>query len=42
VRKASKMFEAFDKGINWADSERQALMQLAASYGQIVTPKPLG
>ena len=39
---ASKMFEAFDKGINWADPDRQALMQLAASYGQIVTAKPLG
>lgn len=39
---ASKMFEAFDQGINWADPNRLALMQLAASYGQIVTPKPLG
>jgi len=28
---ASKMFEAFEQGINWADPDRQALMQLAAS-----------
>jgi len=33
---ASKMFEAFDKGINWADPDRRALMALAASYGQTV------
>jgi len=28
---ASKMFEAFEQGINWADPDRQALMPLAAS-----------
>jgi quercetin dioxygenase-like cupin family protein len=33
---ASKMFEAFDKGINWADPDRGALIALAASYGQTV------
>jgi len=36
---ASKMFTAFDKGVNWANPDRQALMALAASYGQIVMPK---
>ena len=35
---ASKMFQAFDKGINWADPDRQALVSLAASYGQTVEP----
>ena len=33
---ASRMFEAFDRGINWADPDRQKLMALAASYGQTV------
>jgi len=33
---ASKMFEAFDKGINWADPDRSALIGLAATYGQTV------
>jgi hypothetical protein len=33
------MFEAFDKGINWANPDRKALVELAASYGQIVLPK---
>ena len=37
---ASKMFEAFDKGINWADPDRSALVSLAASYGQTVVAKP--
>lgn len=36
---ASKMFQAFDKGINWVSPDRQALMALAASYGQVVVPK---
>jgi len=36
---ASKMFAAFDKGINWADPDRQALAALAASYGQTVAAK---
>jgi len=36
---ASKMFQAFDKGINWADPDRQALVALAATYGQTVMPK---
>lgn len=36
---ASKMFEAFDKGINWADPDRRALVALAASYGQTVVEK---
>ena len=35
---ASKMFQAFDKGINWADPDRQALVALAATYGQTVAP----
>ena len=35
---ASKMFEAFDKGINWANPDRSALIELAASYGQTVAP----
>lgn len=33
---ASKMFQAFDKGINWANPDRRALIALAASYGQTV------
>ena len=33
---AAKMFEAFDKGINWANPDRRALIALAASYGQTV------
>lgn len=38
---ASKMFEAFDKGINWADPDRSALIGLAAHYGQtLVTDAP--
>ena len=37
---ASKMFEAFDKGINWTDPDRSALVSLAASYGQTVVAKP--
>lgn len=37
---ASKMFEAFDKGINWADPDRRALAALAASYGQTVATAP--
>ena len=38
---ASRMFQAFDKGINWADPDRTALAALAATYGQIVaTSKP--
>lgn len=36
---ASEMFQAFDKGINWADPDRRALVALAASYGQTVVPK---
>lgn len=36
---ASKMFQAFNQGINWADPDRKALMALAASYGQTVIPK---
>lgn len=37
---ASKMFEAFHKGINWADPDRRALVALAASYGQTVVATP--
>jgi quercetin dioxygenase-like cupin family protein len=37
---ASQMFEAFDQGINWSDPDRQALIALAASYGQTVLPAP--
>jgi quercetin dioxygenase-like cupin family protein len=33
---ASRMFQAFGAGINWADPDRRALMSLAASYGQTV------
>lgn len=33
---ASKMFQAFNDGINWADPDRRALVALAASYGQTV------
>jgi quercetin dioxygenase-like cupin family protein len=36
---ASKMFAAFDQGVNWADPDRQALVALAASYGQTVIAK---
>lgn len=36
---ASRMFRAFDQGINWADPDRQALTALAASYGQTVVSK---
>lgn len=36
---ASKMFQAFNQGINWADPDRKALMALAANYGQTVIPK---
>lgn len=36
---ASKMFQAFGKGINWVSPDRQALMTLAASYGQVVVQK---
>ncbi len=38
---ASKMFQAFNQGINWADPDRKALMALAASYGQTVIPKQI-
>jgi quercetin dioxygenase-like cupin family protein len=37
---ASKMFEAFHKGINWVDPDRRALVELAASYGQTVVTEP--
>jgi len=30
------MFRAFDEGINWANPDREALVDLAAGYGQIV------
>ncbi len=33
---ASRMFRAFDQGVNWAAPDRAALIALAASYGQIV------
>jgi quercetin dioxygenase-like cupin family protein len=36
---ASKMFQAFNDGINWADPDRRALVALAASYGQTVVSK---
>jgi quercetin dioxygenase-like cupin family protein len=36
---ASKMFRAFDKGINWVDPDRSALVALAATYGQTIAPK---
>lgn len=36
---ASNMFDAFDKGINWANPDRSALIELAAQYGQTVLPK---
>lgn len=35
---ASKMFQAFAKGINWANPDRQALVAMAAVYGQTVVP----
>ncbi|MEN9805924.1 MAG: hypothetical protein RL756_432 [Pseudomonadota bacterium] len=40
VGNASKMFQAFDKGVNWADPDRGALVALAASYGQTVVTTP--
>ncbi len=33
---ASKMFEAFARGVNWAHPDRDALVELAARYGQMV------
>lgn len=33
---ASGMFRAFDRGVNWADPDRSALVALAAIYGQTV------
>ena len=36
---ASKMFTAFDKGVNWANPDRTGLIALAASYGQVVSPQ---
>jgi quercetin dioxygenase-like cupin family protein len=36
---ASKMFRAFSAGVNWSDPDREALIALAASYGQIVARK---
>ncbi len=39
---ASGMFRAFDKGINWSDPDRSALVALAATYGQTVVPGSLG
>ena len=38
---ASKMFQAFGQGINWVSPDRQALMTLAASYGQVVVQKTM-
>ena len=35
---ASKMFTAFNEGINWEDPDRESLIALAASYGQVVLP----
>ena len=35
---ASKMFTAFDQGVNWENPDREALIALAASYGQVVLP----
>ncbi|MFM8981170.1 MAG: cupin domain-containing protein [Planctomycetia bacterium] len=37
---ASRMFKAFDEGINWADPDRRALVALAASHGQTVLAPP--
>ena len=37
---AARMFEAFDRGVNWAEPDRRALAALAASYGQIVQAPP--
>lgn len=37
---ASRMFEAFASGVNWADPDRHALIALAASYGQTVVEQP--
>ena len=33
---ASKMFAAFDQGINWQSPEKSELVKLAAEYGQTV------
>ncbi|HIG40342.1 MAG TPA: cupin domain-containing protein [Gammaproteobacteria bacterium] len=33
---ASQMFTAFNKGVNWENPDREALIALAASYGQVV------
>jgi quercetin dioxygenase-like cupin family protein len=33
---ASKMFMAFDQGINWQSTEKSDLVKLAAEYGQTV------
>jgi quercetin dioxygenase-like cupin family protein len=35
---ASRMFTAFDKGVNWENPDREGLVALAASYGQTVLP----
>jgi quercetin dioxygenase-like cupin family protein len=35
---ASKMFTAFNEGINWEDPDRESLIALAASYEQVVLP----
>jgi hypothetical protein len=35
---ASKMFTAFDKGIDWESPDRQGLIALATNYGQVVLP----
>lgn len=36
---ASRMFQAFSQGIHWENPDRQALIELAARYGQIVEPQ---
>lgn len=36
---ASKMFTAFDKGVDWESPDRQGLIALAASYGRVVLPE---
>jgi quercetin dioxygenase-like cupin family protein len=36
---ASKMFAAFDKGVNWENPDRKELIALAESYGQVVLPQ---
>jgi quercetin dioxygenase-like cupin family protein len=33
---AAAMFAAFDKGVNWENPDREALIALAGSYGQVV------